>query len=86
MSFDRAELEQAITALTSHPASILGINKGTLATGSDADICILDLDSSNSVDQTSLLSAGKNTPFKGWELPGQVTHTLYNGNVVFNKN
>jgi len=80
------KLEQAIAALTSQPANILGNNKGTLAAGSDADICILDLDSSNSVNKNSLLSAGKNTPFKGWELPGQVTHTLYNGNVVFTKN
>ena len=44
------KLEQAIAALTSQPANILGINKGTLSAGSDADICILDLDSSNSVD------------------------------------
>lgn len=80
------KLEQAIAVLSSQPANILGVDKGTLAVGSDADICILDLDSSNSVDKESLLSAGKNTPFKGWELPGQVTHTLYNGNVVFNKN
>ena len=80
------KLEQAIAVLSSQPANILGVDKGTLAIGSDADICILDLETSNSVDKELLLSAGKNTPFKGWELPGQVTHTLYNGNVVFNKN
>jgi dihydroorotase len=79
------KLEQAISVLTSQPANILGIDKGTLAVGSDADICILDLDSSNSVDKESLLSAGKNTPFKGWELPGQVAHTLFNGVVVFDR-
>ena len=79
------KLEQAIAALTSQPANILGLDKGSLSVGSDADICILDLDSSNSVDTASLLSAGKNTPFKGWELPGQVTHTLFNGEVVFER-
>lgn len=77
------KLERAISVLTSQPANILGIDKGTLTVGSAADICILDLDSSNSVDSASLLSAGKNTPFKGWELPGLVTHTLFNGEVVF---
>ena len=78
-------LIQAIAVLSSQPANILGIDKGTLAEGSDADICILDLSSSNSVDKNSLLSAGKNTPFKGWELPGQITHTIYNGNLVYQR-
>ena len=78
-------LIQAIAVLSSQPANILGIDKGTLAVGSDADICILDLSSSNSVDKNSLLSAGKNTPFKGWELPGQITHTIYNGNLVYKR-
>lgn len=77
------KLEQAISVLTSLPAKILGINKGTLTTGNDADICIVNPDASNNVDKRKLLSAGKNTPFKGWELPGQVTHTIYNGEVVF---
>jgi dihydroorotase len=77
------KLEQAISALTSFPAKILGINKGTLITGNDADICIVDPDASNIIEKRKLLSAGKNTPFKGWELPGQVTHTIYNGEIVF---
>lgn len=76
-------LEHAISLLTSQPADILGIDKGRLAIGNDADICILDLEKSINVDKDKLLSAGKNSPFKGWELPGQVSHTLLNGEVVF---
>jgi len=79
-------LIQAIAVLSSQPANILGVDKGTLAVGSNADICILDLNSSNSVNKDSLLSTGKNTPFKGWELPGQITHTIYNGNLVYQRN
>lgn len=79
------KLEQAITLLTSQPANILGIEKGTLTKESDADICIVDMDASISVDKDNLFSAGKNSPFKGWELPGQVSHTIYNGEVVFNR-
>lgn len=77
------KLEQAIAVLTAQPANILGIDKGTLAIGSDADLCILDPETSSSVDKDTLLSAGKNTPFKGWELPGVVSHTLFNGKIVF---
>ena len=79
------KLAQAISLLTSQPANILGIDKGTLSIGKDADICILDLDTSINVYKDKLLSAGKNSPFKGWELPGQVTHTLFNGEVVYNR-
>jgi dihydroorotase len=28
-------------------------------------------------------SEGRNTPFGGWEFPGRITHTLFNGRVVY---
>ena len=37
------KLETIIKALTSNPAKILKINKGSLSVGSDADFCIVDL-------------------------------------------
>lgn len=77
------KLDKAVALLTAQPAKLLGIDKGTLATGKDADICIVDLDQSMTVEPDGLLSAGKNSPFKGWELPGQVTHTLLNGAIVY---
>ncbi|MCG8378930.1 MAG: dihydroorotase [Proteobacteria bacterium] len=82
---DRKEikLEKAILLLTSQPANILGIDKGRIEIDRDADVCIVDLDKSTNVEQDNLLSAGKNSPFKGWELPGQVSHTILNGEVVF---
>ena len=76
-------LETAITSLTSRPAEILGIDKGTLGIDKAADICIVDLDKSINVEKNNLLSAGKNSPFKGWELQGVVTHTFLNGEIVF---
>lgn len=79
------KLEQAITLLTSQPAKIAGIDKGTLSIGKDADICIFDNDASTSVSSKNMLSAGKNTPFNNWELQGAVTHTLLNGKLVFDR-
>lgn len=78
-------LEKAISLLTSQPANILAIDKGTLEPGKDADLCILDTDANTSVDKDNLLSVGKNTPFKGWELQGAVSHTLFKGSVVFDR-
>ncbi len=79
------KLEKAISLLTSQPANILNVNKGALETGNDADICIFDTEASTSINKDNLLSAGKNTPFNGWELKGAVTHTIFNGKVVFDR-
>ncbi len=80
------KLEKAISLLTSQAANILSIDKGTIEINKDADICLFDLEESTSVDKTNLLSSGKNSPFNGWELQGAVTHTIFNGEVVFDRN
>jgi len=79
------KLEKAISLLTSQPANILSIDKGTLEIGKDADICILDTEASTSIEKEKLLSAGKNTPFNGWEIQGAVSQTLLNGEVIFDR-
>ena len=76
-------LQQAIAALTSAPAKIAGLDTGNLSIGSRADICIFDPESSWIVETEALLSAGKNTPFASWEMTGKVTHTLFDGNIIY---
>jgi len=76
-------LSRAIAALTIEPATIAGINAGTLSPGSPADICVFDPDHTWTVDPEKLYSAGKNTPFAGWEMIGKVKHTLLGGKVVY---
>ena len=76
-------LQQAVAALTSAPATIAGLDTGNLSIGSSADICIFDPESSWTVERDALLSAGKNTPFASWEMTGKVTHTLVDGNIIY---
>ena len=76
-------LQQAIAALTSAPAKIAGFDTGNLSIGAGADICIFDPESSWTVERDALLSAGKNTPFASWEMTGKVTHTLVDGNIIY---
>jgi len=76
-------LQQAVAALTSAPAKIAGLDTGNLSIGSPADICIFDPESSWTVERDALLSAGKNTPFTSWEMTGKVTHTLVDGNIIY---
>jgi len=76
-------LAQAVKALTCGPAAALGIDRGTLSLGSPADICLFDPDEQWVLDDTSMLSRGHNTPFKGHTLKGRARCTLVDGRVVF---
>jgi dihydropyrimidinase len=57
--------------------------KGTLAVGGDADLALLDLEATRTVEARSLHSAQDHTPFAGLELTGWPTATLLRGRVVF---
>jgi dihydroorotase len=76
-------LAKAIARVTSEPARILGINAGTLGVGRAADICIFDPERSVRISRDRLKSQGKNTPFLGQELPGEVRYTLIDGHLAF---
>ena len=76
-------LTKIIETLTINPAKILKINKGTLKKGSDADICIFDLDKPWIVKADDLKSKSKNSAIEGRKLQGKVIMTFLNGEVVF---
>ena len=78
-------LNKIIETLTINPAKILQINKGTLAKGSDGDICILDLDAPWVVEAEKLKSKSKNTAIEGRKLQGKVLMTFLNGELAFNQ-
>ena len=78
-------LPDAIARVTSGPASILNVPYGDLSVGRAADLCIFDPHSSWHLDETSMHSLGKNTPFRGWEMPGRVRYTLRDGQIIFDR-
>ncbi|MCB1722539.1 MAG: dihydroorotase [Chromatiaceae bacterium] len=77
------DLMTALARVTSGPADILGLPYGRLGTGSPADIIVFDLDRRWTLDTSNMLSEGRNTPFDGWDFPGSITHTIFNGRVVY---
>ncbi len=79
-------LPEAIAKITSQPAAILGIEGGRLSIGDRADVCIFDPEDRWTINYNTLVSAGKNTPFLGWEMKGRVSHTLLNGKLVYQVN
>jgi dihydroorotase len=76
-------LVEALAKVTSRPAEILGEDTGRLALGSKADVVVFDPDAHWRVTPDALASAGKNTPFAGYELQGRVRYTLVGGEVRF---
>jgi dihydroorotase len=62
-----------------NPAKILGIPKGTLQLGADADITIVDPDINWTVSTDTFHSKSKNSPYIGWELFGKAAAVFVGG-------
>lgn len=75
----------ALAKLTINPARALGINKGTLALGADADVTIIDPETRWTVQPDEFRSKSTNTPFSGWELKGRATTVIVGGRVKFSR-
>lgn len=74
---------KAIEKLTINPANALGLRKGTLQVGADADITIIDPDVRWTVRADEFRSRSRNTPFEGEELIGRAVRVIVDGEVRF---
>ncbi|PIQ87994.1 MAG: dihydroorotase [Candidatus Omnitrophica bacterium CG11_big_fil_rev_8_21_14_0_20_43_6] len=74
---------ELVESLALNPAKILGIDKGTLSVGADADIIIVDPGKEFILEKKSIVSKSKNSPFIGRKIKGLVEYTIYNGKVVY---
>jgi dihydroorotase len=72
---------QLVRKMALNPARIVGIGKGTLSPGSDADIAILDTRKIYTVTPADWKSKGKNTPFEGWTLNSRPMVTVVRGRI-----
>jgi dihydroorotase len=73
----------ALAKMTINPARILGINKGTLAIGADADITVIDPDVRWTVNPARFRSKSTNTPFAGWNLQGRADTVIVGGRIKY---
>lgn len=72
-------LRQALAKLSTNPARILGVPGGSLEPGQPADLTILDLHKSWTVDPDEFYSKGRATPFAGQRLVGKPWGTIVAG-------
>ena len=77
------DLSDILKKMTFNPACILGIPKGRLSLGGEADFIIFDPNETWTVDPEQFASKGRNTPFAGRELKGKVKYTIVGGKIVY---
>ncbi len=79
------KLKKLIASITSNPAKILNIDKGSLEKGKDADLCVFDINKPWVVDKSKLNSKSKNTPIENKKLQGQVLKTFIKGELAYDR-
>ena len=76
------DLARLVELMSSGPAAVLRLKKGSLRVGDDADITILDLERRVVVTPGTFASKSVNTPFGGWTLRGGPVMTIVGGRIV----
>ena len=74
-------LSQIMSAV---PGRLMGTNKGKIKVGYDGDIVLVDLNKELRIEENDFISKGKNTPFNGMKVYGQVVATLRKGEIKYN--
>lgn len=81
----KCDLNFLIRKLTVDPAKLVGLNKGTLTEGADADITIFDPEESWNYGAKNIVSRSHNSPWINKKLKGKVHATFVNGHCVYRK-
>ncbi|MFH1940242.1 MAG: dihydroorotase [bacterium] len=76
---------ELVNRMAYKPAKILGINKGTLSIGAQADIVVVSAQEEWVVQKESLISKSKNSCFLNKKLTGVVKYTIYKGKIAYKK-
>jgi len=74
---------QLIDKLSTRPAAILGLTKGTLKENSAADITLIDPQAEWTIDPEKFFSRGRNTPFEGWDVKGRAHTVIVSGQIRY---
>ncbi|MFZ3208389.1 MAG: dihydroorotase [Geobacteraceae bacterium] len=79
------DIKGLVEKMSSNPAKILGIPRGTLREGVTADITIIDPALEWSVEKEKLASRSKNSPFLGERMKGAAVYTIVGGKIVYKR-
>lgn len=74
---------ELVRKLSTNPAAILGLDKGSLQPGKAADIVLAEVTDWYAINKEEFVSLGKNTPFHGRRVKGKIKYTLVDGKTVY---
>ena len=79
-----SDLSHVSRLMSANPARILGFSdRGLIEPGYQADLVIINSEKKTIIDQKTFRSRGKNTPFDGLPLSGDVLMTIFGGKTVY---
>lgn len=79
----RLTWSQLVEKMSLNPSKILGVPKGTLKPGADADVTIIDPDVEWIFDVSSLCSKSVNSPYLGRKMTGRAVATIVGGEIRY---
>ncbi|MBN1521031.1 MAG: dihydroorotase [Candidatus Aureabacteria bacterium] len=82
---DVLSLPELVQKYTVGPACVLGLDKGILKEGHEANITIVDTEKSFMVREDFFAGKSRNSPYLGRTLQGTVEAVFVNGNLRYNK-
>jgi dihydroorotase (multifunctional complex type) len=84
VSVGRMTLQQYVRASSEGPARTWGLypRKGAIRVGSDADLTIVDLEKSGTIEAAHMHGKNNHNPFEGHRTTGQAVATIVRGHLV----
>lgn len=82
---DKINIKKLSQIMSANSGRIMGINKGRIKSGYEADLVLVDLNKRITIDSNTFLSKGKNTPFNGMNFFGEVVMTIKSGKIKYKR-
>jgi dihydroorotase len=80
----KISIEKVVEKMCHNPAVLFSVkDRGYIREGYYADLVLVDADSPWTVDKANVLAKCGWSPFEGQEFSARVTHTMVNGNLVY---
>ncbi len=80
-----ASIKQCIEWFSVNPAKVLNLEYGHIHENRIADLAIIDITNSRTIDVNKFYSKGKNSPFHGVECYGFTMMTIVDGEIVYDR-
>ena len=80
----KISIEKVVEKMCHNPAILFGVkDRGYVREGYYADLVLVDMNSPWTVEKSNILAKCGWSPFAGQEFSARITHTLVNGNLVY---